>query len=122
MTTALLTLAATAAGLAFCVGAREMAARILWTVLAVILGIVFTRCFLCWLANSWTPSSSGSPPDGWGWLLVLLILITVGALAWKTRAARQRRLEDVRRRHMHPRRAAPPSVPNVSPDDEEFLP
>jgi hypothetical protein len=119
--TTVLTLALIAAGLALIVGARETAKKIGFAVLAVIVGWLIAQYFLCWLSEAWTPSDEPSSNLAWFWSAVALSLIAIGGIAWKTRAFRQRRLEDLRRRQMHPRRLAPLPPPNASPEYDEDI-
>jgi hypothetical protein len=114
---AILLFALCCSGIALILGFRDSARGITDAVLAIIIGAVALNCFRCWLADVW--ESAGLTPDiGWFWPLAAILLAATGGIAWKMRALRQRRFEDHRRRHMHPRRPAPPSAPNVSADDD----
>ena len=117
--TAILALALVGAGLALIVGARETSKKISLAVLAIIVGLSISRCLLCWLSEAWKPTAEHSSSLGWFWPTVVLSLVVIGGIAWKTRAFRQRRVEDLRRKRMHPRRPAPLPPPNASPDHDE---
>jgi Na+/melibiose symporter-like transporter len=114
----LLALALVAAGLALIIGAREVAKKIGFAVLAVIVGLFAVRCLLCQLAATSASADQSSFGLGWFWLVAVSILVAVGAFAWKTRGLRERRLEELRRRGMHPRRLAPPPAPDARAEDD----
>ena len=118
---AILLFALGCAGLALILGFRDSARGITDAALAIIIGAVALNCFRCWLVDVW--ESAGLTPDiGWFWPLAAIVLAATGGMAWKTRAPRQRRLEDHRRRHMHPRRLAPPAAPDAPAEDEGMFP
>ena len=108
---ALLAVALVAAGVALVVGARETSKRIALAALAAIFVLFAVRCVLCWLAGMQALTASPSSAINWFWPVAILALMAIGGVAWKTRAFRQRRLDDLRRRNLHPRRTAPPPQP-----------
>lgn len=119
--TAILGLALCFAGIALVLGFRDSARAITDAVLAIIFGAVALNCFRCWLVDVW--ESAGLTPDiGWFWPFAIILLVATGGIAWKTRALRERRRAGQRLRHMHPRRPAPPSAPNVSAEDDVRFP
>lgn len=120
--TAIVALALMAAGLAFLVGARQTAKNIGLGVLAAILALWIARCALCWLSQLRESSAEPSLGIGWFWPIVILSLVLSGGIAWKTRVFRQKRTAELRGRHMHPRKLAPPSAPSVSADDDGTFP
>ena len=117
--TALLLLMLLVAGLALIVGARETAKKIGLGILGAIIGLSLARCLVCWLAGAQPGAAGPASTSSWFWPVVVLVLMAVGAVAWKARAFRQRRLDDVRRKQMHPRRPAP--LPNPLSDHSEDL-
>ena len=119
--TAVLSLCLLAAGLLVLVGARETAKKIGLGVLGAIIGLGLARCLVCWLAGTRQEAVGPVSAMDWFWPVVVLVLMTIGAVAWKVRAFRQRRLDDVRRRQMHPRRPAPLPPPNPSSAHHEDL-
>lgn len=119
--TALLSVALCCAGVAFILGFGDFAKTISRTVLAIVLGAMAFSFFRCWLLD--VLGSAGLAPDiDRFWPLVVILIAATGGLAFGTRVLLQRRREDMRRRHMHPRRPAPPSMPAKSSDDEDYLP
>jgi hypothetical protein len=117
--TAILALALVVAGLAVVVGARETAKKIGLAVLAIIVCMSVGRCILCCLSAASAPSVGSAPGVGWFWPSIALALMAIGGIAWKVRAARQSRLNERRRRHMHPRQPAPLPPPSHSSDRGE---
>ena len=119
--TAILSLMLLVVGVAMIVGARETAKKIGLGILGATIGLSLARCLVCWLAGAQPGVAGPASAMGWFWPVVVLVLIAVGALAWKARAFRQRRLDDVRRRQTHPRRLAPLPPPTPSLDHHEDL-
>jgi apolipoprotein N-acyltransferase len=117
--TTLSAVALVVAGLAVMVGARKTAKRVALAVLAGVLGLFVVRHVLCWLAETRALAAGHSPTASWTWPAAILVLVAIGGIAWKTRAFQQRRLDDMRRRNMHPRRPAPLPPPNDSSSSEE---
>ena len=117
---AIIAVALLTAGLALVVGARETAKKIGLGVLGAIIGLGLARCLVCWLTGAQETPGPASTAS-WFWPVVVLVFLAVGAAAWNTRAFRQRRLDDLRRKRMHPRRPAPLPPPNPLSDHNEDL-
>jgi len=113
-----LALALLGAGLLLIISARETAKKVAAMALTVGIGALILRCLVCrlWCALY----DTGWPSFGTAWLgpMAIMALTVLGAIAWKTRGFRQRRLDELRRRHMHPRRRAPPPPPAISAGED----
>jgi hypothetical protein len=109
--TTVLVLGLLVTGLAMIVGATGFAKKAAYATLAAVLVVAIMGCLLCELQSRWSGTANGSADGSWFWFLLVVALIGVGWLAWKTRSFRQNRLADRRRRDMHPRQPAPPPQP-----------
>ena len=120
--TTVLVLGLLVAGLATILGATGFAQKAAHTTFAFVLVVAIVGCLLC-KVHSWLGSGpSSAPSGGWFWLILVAVVVGSGWLAWKTRSFRRDRLAEMRRRNMHPRRLAPPSVPNASAEDDVIFP
>jgi hypothetical protein len=115
--TAILSLCLLVAGLLVIVGLSVPAKKIAHAVLGILIIASLARCLSCQLRSRLSGIDTGSA-SGWFWTLAIILLVVTGGLAWKLRAYRARRGDELRRRHMHPRHPAPLPPPN--PSDERW--